>query len=56
MDCHFREWPRVYRRTGRVSFEGAEVSCPNIFFSIVHARKSSGFARILPNFCPKMAI
>ena len=44
----------IHKRTGRVPFgEGggggvAEISCPNIFFSPLLARKSSCFTRILP--------
>ena len=41
-----------HKRTGQVSFRGAEVSCPNIFFPLL-ARKSSGFAQILPDFLPE---
>ena len=46
---------QVHRRTGPVSFRGAEVSCPNIL-SI--ACPKSGFARIISEtcLCPKMAI
>ena len=43
---------KKHKRTGRVSFRGAEVSCPNIFFPLL-ARKSSGFARILPDCSPE---
>ena len=45
-----------HRRTGPVSFRGAEVSVARIFSPLL-ARKSSGFARMLHVFvCPKMAI
>ena len=32
---------------------GAEISCPNIILFPLLARKSSGFARILPDFLPE---
>ena len=35
--------------------QGAEVSCPNIFFPLF-ARKSSDFAQYDMTFCPKIAI
>ena len=44
----------MHRRTGRVSFRGAEVSCPNIV--TIACTKIKWFSRILPVFCPKMAI
>ena len=43
-----------YKRTGQVSFGGWSL-LPKYLFPLL-ARKSSGFAQILPFFCPKMAI
>ena len=37
-----------HKRTGQVSFRGAEVSCPNILS--IACTKLSGFVRILPDF------
>ena len=44
-----------HRRTGRVSFRGAEVSCPNIF-SIVCTKIEWFCPNITRFFCPRMAI
>ena len=41
---------QVHKRTGRVSFRGAE-SLARIFVPLL-VRKSSGVARMLPNFPP----
>ena len=48
-------WTPNHKRTGRVSFREAEVSCLNIFFHCLHENQV-----VLPEyyliFCPKMAI